>query len=73
MNFNDALGIVYGSRFPQGRDHGAEEPQAWASCEGCRRDIYPGDDILTLQDGAIVHDDYECLKAYSGATMREAG
>lgn len=58
-------------RFVQGINHA--EPQEYAVCEGCRESIYAGDDMLELGDGAIVHDDLDCLRKYTGAVMREAG
>jgi len=50
-----------------------QELKEYTICEGCGESIYIGDDMLELQDGALVHDDLDCLRKYTGAVMREAG
>ncbi len=60
-------------RFAQGLpDPQAYEPEPWAVCEGCGRDIYPGEDCIDL-DGSICCDDMDCFIKMTGAQRKEAG
>lgn len=75
MKFADALHIAYPSldRFAQGpADTVGDEPQAWAVCEMCRREIFPGDSYYDVE-GIICCDDVGCALEAAGAKLKEAG
>lgn len=40
------------------------EAEALETCEGCGQAIYSGEEVYKLDDGAVIHADWECLYFY---------
>lgn len=50
-------------RFAQGRPD-PQDAVPVAVCEACGEDIYPGEYVYQLEDGTILHEEWECLVRY---------
>lgn len=53
-------------RFSQGRGDPQTIPPA-VICPACMGEIYPGEDVLELADGTLIHDEKQCLITYLDA------
>ena len=50
-------------RFSQGLPD-PQDAEVIAYCEGCGGEIYEGEDVYVVEDGEILHAEWECLVQY---------